>query len=239
MKMTKKQLPVSDKNGATVMMKQLPEERDAATVAREAQDPTLRAAIVGFAHDPINAAGPVDVNEYRKQMRVQAELVKSGDLSRPEEILSAQAGTLDMLFNILADKALRNITAGHQGAGETYLRMAMKAQSQCRTTIEAIGELKYPKSPTFIRQQNIAGQQQVNNYPAGEKIVETRTNELMEVPNGERMDTRAAGKAIGHDPQLEALGALHGAGNGRRACEEQPERVEARRPVRRGARHDG
>lgn len=237
--MTTEQLPAAGVKGAAVLMEQRPEEPDEATVAREAQDPALRAAMVGFAHDPINAAGPVDVNEYRKQIRYQAELVKSGDLSRPEEILSAQAGTLDMLFNILADKALRNLGAGYQGASETYLRMAMKAQSQCRTTIEAIGELKYPKSPTFIRQQNIAGQQQVNNYPAGEKIAEARANELMEVPNGERMDTGATGKAIGHDPQLETLGAFHGARNGRRARQEQPERVEARRPVRRGARHDG
>ncbi len=220
-------------------MKQRPQEADDTTVAREAQDPTLRAAMVGFAHDPINAAGPVDVNEYRNQIRHQAELVKSGDLSRPEEILSAQAGTLDMLFNILADRALRNITNGYQGAGETYLRMAMKAQSQCRTTIEAIGELKYPKSPTFIRQQNIAGQQQVNNYPAGEKIVESRSNELMEVPNGERMDSGAASKAIGHDPGLAALGAINRAGNSRRPRAKQPERVEARRPVRRGTRADG
>ena len=228
--MTTEQHPVANAKGTTVVMKQRPQEADDATVAREAQDPTLRAAMVGFAHDPINAAGPVDVNEYRKQITHQAELVKSGDLSRPEEILSAQAGTLDMLFNILADKALRNINAGFQGAGETYLRMAMKAQSQCRTTIEAIGELKYPKSPTFIRQQNIAGQQQVNNYPAGEK---SKSNELMEVPNGKRMDTGAAGKAIGHDPQLETLGAFHGAGNGRRTRTKQPECVEARRPVRR------
>lgn len=214
-----------------MVMKQLPDEPDAATVAREAQDPALRAAMVGFVHDPINSAGPVDVNEYRNQVQFQAELVKRGDLSRPEEILSAQAGTLDMLFNILADKALRNIAGGYQGAAETYLRMAMKAQSQCRTTIEAIGELKYPKSPTFIRQQNIAAQQQVNNYPAGEKIVGSGPNKLMEVPNGERMDTRAASKAIGHDPQLATLATIDGTGDRRRTCAKQHECVEARRPV--------
>jgi len=217
------------------MMKQLPEEPDATTVAREAQDPALRAAMVGFVHDPINAAGPVDVNEYRKQVKIQAELVKRGDLSRPEEILSAQAGTLDMLFNILADKALRNITGGYRDAGDTYLRMAMKAQAQCRTTIEAIGEIKYPKSPTFIRQQNIAAQQQVNNYPAGEKIVESGSNELMEIPNGERMDTGTASKAIAHDPQLATLATINGAGNHRGTCAKQHECVEARRPVGRDA----
>jgi len=233
--MTAEQLPTTRGTNATVTMKQLPEESDAATVAREAQDPALRAAMVGFVHDPINAAGSVDVNEYRKQVEFQAELVKRGDLSRPEEILSAQAGTLDMLFNILADKALRNIAGGYQGAGETYLRMAMKAQSQCRTTIEAIGELKYPKSPTFIRQQNIAGQQQVNNYPAGEKIVEGRSNELMELPNGERMDTGTASKAIGLDPQLATLGAINGAGNRRGTRAKQHECVEARRRVGRDA----
>jgi hypothetical protein len=233
--MTTKQQLVASGASATVMMKQLPEESNATTVAREAQDPALRAAMVGFVHDPINAAGPVDVNEYRKQVKIQAELVKQGDLSRPEEILSAQAGTLDMLFNILADKALRNINGGYRDAGDTYLRMAMKAQAQCRTTIEAIGEIKYPKSPTFIRQQNIAAQQQVNNYPAGEKIVESGSNELMEVPNGEWMDTGTAGKAIGHDPQLATLATIDGAGNRRGTRAKQHECVEARRPVGRDA----
>lgn len=233
--MTTKQQPVTSGASATVMMKQLPEEPDATTVAREAQDPALRAAMVGFAHDPINAAGPVDVNEYRKQVKIQAELVKRGDLSRPEEILSAQAGTLDMLFNILADKALRNITGGYRDAGDTYLRMAMKAQAQCRTTIEAIGEIKYPKSSTFIRQQNIAAQQQVNNYPASEKIIGSGTNKLMEVPNGERMDTRTAGKAIGHDPQLATLATIDGAGNRRGTRAKQHECVEARHPIGRDA----
>ena len=214
---------------------QRPEEREEATVAREAQDPALRAAMVGFLHDPLNAAGPLDVNEYRKQIKFQADLVKAGDLGRPEEILSAQAGTLDMLFNILADKALRNIATGYQDAGESYLRMAMKAQSQCRTTIEAIGELKYPKSPTFIRQQNIAAQQQVNNGapPAAHEKDITPTNELLEgSAHGQRMDTGAASKAIGHDPQLATLGTLDGASNRRRPRAKQHERVEARRPVR-------
>jgi hypothetical protein len=230
--MTKKQNQVVDVKESTILIKQRPEESGAATVAREAQDPALRAAMVGFIHDPMKAAGPLDVNEYRKQIGAQAELVKSGDLSRPEEILSAQVGTLDMLFNILADKALRNITGGYREAGDAYLRMAMKAQAQCRTAIEAIGELKYPKSPTFIRQQNIAAQQQVNNYPAGEKIVEKEANELMEMTNGERMDGGAAGKAIGHDPQLAAMGTIDGANHRRRARTKQLERLEARGPIR-------
>lgn len=106
--------------------------------------------------------------------------------------------------------------------------MALKAQSQCRTTIEALSEVKYPKSPTFIRQQNIAAQQQVNNYPAGEKIGGSGSNELIEIVIGERMDSGTASKAIGHDSQLAPLGALNGAGNRRRARAKQAQCVEAR-----------
>jgi hypothetical protein len=49
-------------------------------------------------------------------------------------------------------------------AAETYMRLALKAQSQCRTTLETLAGIKNPASVTFVRQANVAhGPQQVNN----------------------------------------------------------------------------
>ena len=53
---------------------------------------------------------------------------------------------------------------------EAYLRMALKAQNQCRMTLETLATIKNPPA-VFARQANIAhGPQQVNNamVPAGE-----------------------------------------------------------------------
>jgi hypothetical protein len=88
----------------------------------------------------------------------------SGDLSRVEGTLITQAHTLDAIFNSLAQRANRNIKAGHLDASEKYLRLALKAQSQCRTTLETLATIKNPPQVAFVKQANIAtGPQQVNN----------------------------------------------------------------------------
>jgi hypothetical protein len=76
---------------------------------------------------------------------------------------------------------------------EQYMRLALKAQSQCRATFETLALLKNP--PVFARQANIAAQQVVNNVtitqPSRAGNLETRQNELLEVPHGERLERRA------------------------------------------------
>ena len=63
---------------------------------------------------------------------------------------------------------------------EAYLRMAMKAQNQCRMTLETLATIKNPPV-VFARQANInnGGQQQVNNGPV--PPTETRGHEKPKV----------------------------------------------------------
>ena len=50
-----------------------------------------------------------------------------------------------------------------------YLRLALKAQSQCRATLATLAAVKNPQPVAFVRQANIAhGPQQVNNAAAAE-----------------------------------------------------------------------
>lgn len=93
-----------------------------------------------------------DLSEMLDELDVQTSRVWSGQLGRAEEMLSAQAHTLDAIFNTLGQKAAAAMKSGHLPSTEAYLRMALKAQSQCRTTLEALAEIKTPKSATFIRQ---------------------------------------------------------------------------------------
>ena len=106
--------------------------------------------------------GVVELSEAVGVMREKIARVKAGDLSDVEATLTAQAATLDTVFNELARRAALNM-GEHLGATETYLRLAFKAQAQCRATLETLAEVKYPKAATFVRQQNVAYQQQVNN----------------------------------------------------------------------------
>ena len=57
------------------------------------------------------------------------------------------------------------------------MRLALKAQNQCRATLQALVQLKQPSQTTFVKQANIAqGHQQVNNL--AEKNI-TPQNELL------------------------------------------------------------
>jgi len=46
------------------------------------------------------------------------------------------------------------------------MRLALRAQSQCRATLETLAVIKNPTTVAYVRQANIAnGPQQVNNAP--------------------------------------------------------------------------
>ena len=161
--------------------------------------------------------GVLDLSESISVMNEKIAKIKAGDMSNVEATLIAQAVTLDTVFNELARRAALNM-GEHITATETYLRLAFKAKAQCRSTLETLAEVKNPRQATFVHQQNIAGQQQVNNgnatstrkgAPAHGKPL-NQSNELLEAQHGERMDTGAAGKAGGVNTQLEAVGAVHG-----------------------------
>ena len=94
------------------------------------------------------------------------------------------------------------------GAMESYLRLALKAQAQCRATIETLADMKNP--PVVIaRQANISnGPQQVNNgQPPRAANSETSPNELLEKADGQRLDAEATGAASTGDTKLVAVGA--------------------------------
>lgn len=137
---------------------------------------------------------------------------KAGNMDRPEAILLSQAHTLDTIFNALAQRAGANVGTNRDSA-ETYLRMALKAQSQCRSTLEALAEIKAPKSPTFIKQANIANQQQVNNGSATganprteENII--HSNELIPESAHESLDQNRTTAPIRANQGVKAVAAL-------------------------------
>lgn len=170
--------------------------------------PNFNAARLALAYNPDRS---LDLMDVAVQMREHAKAVNDGDLSQAEAMLINQAQSLQAIFTNFAERAQSQTGVAQI---QTMLGLALKAQSQCRATLQTLVDVKYPRQATFIKQANIANQQQVNNGtpPAGKPSREEKTiqsNELLEAQHGERMDTGKTGKANGADPQLETVGAIN------------------------------
>ena len=162
--------------------------------------------------------GDLDLTETVGVMAEKVGAVQRGDLSGLEATLTAQATALDAIFNEMARRAALNM-GDHLNATEVYMRMALKAQAQCRSTIETLAEIKNPRPIAFVRQANIAaGPQQVNNgvaiasaapidARAGEPTGDA--NELLGLSHEQRLDSGTAGAAVGAGAELEAVGGLN------------------------------
>ena len=141
--------------------------------------PTIQAAVTLRQYGS-SQFGDLDLTALVTALTVQTESANDGDLGRAEAMLAAQAHTLDSIFNHLAQRAAMNM-GEYMGAVDKYLKLALRAQSQCRATWETLATIKNPPVVGYVRQANIAhGHQQVNNAPAGET---SRTRENVNLQN--------------------------------------------------------
>lgn len=166
----------------------------------------------------------VGLTEAMQVLSDKVTAVNGGSLSELEATLVAQSSALNSIFVELARRAHSNMGT-HLEATERYLKLALKAQSQCRTTIETLAVIKNP--PVFAKQANInnGGNQQINNgqppsaqnsgrsasreQRAGGKSERNQQTELLEVTHGERLDTRTKSKARRGNQAMETMGKVH------------------------------
>ncbi len=190
-------------------------------MAELALNPVMTNASIArtFAKDSM---GTIDLTESLAVMREKVERVKAGDLSEVEATLILQAVALDTIFNNLARRAAVNI-GEHLNAADTYLRLALKAQGQCRATLETLAEIKNPRAVAFVKQANIAhGAQQVNNAappPAAASRTEKSANPSNELSGASYEllpDTGTSALAGRVNPQVETVGAIDRATDGSR-----------------------
>ena len=197
------QLDVPVKNGR-------PEGRCLADVAIE---PAVSAAYITSLMSK-GVFGVTGVNDLTAALRDAVQSAKDGDLSEYEGMLGAQAYALNAIFLEMTRRAAINL-GNHLQATEQYMRLALKAQSQARTTIETLAEVKNPRAVAFVRQANIAnGPQQVNNVARGED--KTPPNELREEPHVAVLDARAAAPRLGTDPVTATVVEIDRAAHARR-----------------------
>lgn len=219
--------PVKGPNALNVMPK--PGESNEAALARQAITPefsnvlTLKAyAMRQWGADNLHLA------ELAGALEAQANAAKAGDLSEAEGLLMVQAHSLNAIYNGLAQRAALNFNE-YPDAGEKYLRLALKAQSQCRATLETLANIKNPPV-VYARQANVTtGPQQVNNgIPACARENRIEQSKLSEVGHELLPDARASGSECGAVPTASALGEIHRAEVGRGEGEGGAECLEGR-----------
>lgn len=122
-------------------------------------------------------------------------------------MLASPAYTLNEVFSNLASRAYLNF-GEYLDSGERFMRLAMKAQSQCRATIETLAEIKNPRPIAFVKQANIAnGHQQVNNGSSRAEN-ETQPNKLSEEDNELSPNSGTPALESRVNPTLETLGKI-------------------------------
>ena len=104
---------------------------------------------------------------------------------------------------------------------EGFMRLELRAQSQCRTTLDALANIKNPPV-VYARQANVTsgpplGPQQIISGVAASPARETETKQskLLEALPHERLDSRAATTTGGVNQALETVAAVDRAENNR------------------------
>ena len=160
--------------------------------------------------------GELDLAESVSVLTAKVATVQGGDLREAEAILTAQALALNAIFTEMAICAGLNMKHSLDVV-ERCMRLALKAQGQCRATFETLAAIKNPPAAVFARQANIAhGPQQVNNgalAPAATTHADAcnpqrERNELLEHQDGHRLDIGTAGTPGASGATMATVGAL-------------------------------
>jgi hypothetical protein len=234
-------LPDSKANKSHRLEFQVPEgvSHDRAVADMAAAGIAGNAALAVWYSNP-SYGGELSLSDMVRSLAASGKAVNGGNLQAAEQTLTAQAISLNAIYTELARRAAMNM-GEYPDSFERYMRLALKAQGQCRTTLETLAEIKNP--PVFAKQANIAhGNQQVNtaeqqvvNPPphAGGKA--DSSNELFkELADATGLDAGAQEQTAGANPWLATVDAIHRAKVGRGQGPSRPEQPKARRAYSQG-----
>jgi hypothetical protein len=146
-------------------------------------------------------------------LREASKRVQKNDMADVEAMLTSQAMALNAMFGDLSRRSAANLNDGsYFDAGERYFKMALKAQNQCRMTLETLSAIKNPPV-VYAKQANIAhGLQQVNNGTGPPRTEENqnRPNKLLEQNNEISLDAGAPGATGGSNSSMATVDKIDG-----------------------------
>ncbi len=136
--------------GANVLEVETKEGEDRPKLlARLAMEPGARHATLGssFAAGLFSDCQDTPITASTAVFGDAMERARKGDKSFASNILAAQALTLDTMFTELVRRSAVNM-GEYMDAADRYMRLALKAQANCRATLEALAKLHQPREQT-------------------------------------------------------------------------------------------
>lgn len=154
----------------------------------------------------------IDNPTMLETLRSQAAAVQRGDMSQAEAMLINQATALQTLFASLTERGMSQTIMGNI---EGFMRLALRAQNQCRATLETLGAIKNPPIIYAKQVNQTTGPQQINNGSngagAGTQVRESEIEQSQQSGgNGHELlqDTRTPALEERINPPLETVGAI-------------------------------
>jgi hypothetical protein len=150
-----------------------------------------------------------DFSDLSSLLREMNAHIFDGDLSRAEAMLIDQAHVLQAIFS---DFTIRMAKAEYLSQMETYSKVALRAQNQCQRTLKTLLEYKNPKRATFIKQQNNAVNQQINQGEQPKEIPKKEinpANKILEQKDGQWLDTGKEKETVPVNSQMETVAERH------------------------------
>lgn len=169
-----------------------PDKTDSEAMAELRLSPLLRASVLasGWAAPLIKAPPGTQVEDADALPIVEAAArsVGAGDLAHASQVLVAHTFILDAAFTEMLRRAGAGANGGdNRDAFESYMKLALKAQSNCRATIEALARLHQPREQVV---------RHVHVYEGGQAVVadEFHHHHAGGSPNNARIDHQPHGK---------------------------------------------
>lgn len=118
-----------------------------------------------------------------------------------------QAKTLDYVFYDSLQKLVGVEMINHI---ELFANIAFKAQTQSRKTLAVLSQLKVPNQAVFIKQQNNAVNQQINNdLKSNSEKNKKVANELLRENKNANLELGRKKETVNAYSEVEALGEFH------------------------------
>lgn len=136
--------------GKTLILDRETDETSSQAMARKLLEPHLRHAFSASAYAEKLLGSDIetpDLMDFVDHVQSATGKAEAGDLAIVSRLLTAQAITLDNMFTELARRTALNMSE-YLNAAERYGRLALKAQSNCRATLEALAKLHQPREQT-------------------------------------------------------------------------------------------
>lgn len=125
------------------------DEKIGRTLARVTLAPQTRNAnlAMAFGSQMFGDRHKPDIVESSAVLAEQMDRAVKGDLSFASRVFTAQAISLDTLFTEMARRSGNNM-GKYPDAADRYMRLALKAQAACRSTLQALAKVHQPREQT-------------------------------------------------------------------------------------------